>query len=360
MTRPPARLLLLLACLASLVVAAPATGAPPAREGGGYEVTDLGTLGGSASFALGIGEGGTVVGTSRTTGAFRPQLAFRWRDGEMTNLGSLPGSTFSRAFAINPRGWAVGEAFTPSPERSRAVMWRDDRVLDLGTLDGATGAVANDINARGRVTGTSGGSAFVWERGGMRPVGSLSSAPGATSRGNALADRGLVVGTARTDEQTSHAYLATPRGRDHELRDLGALGGPQAFSTALGVNDRAQVVGESIVAPGSGTYRAFRWERGQMTDLGSVRGLRHSRATDVNARGVVVGHASGFYSFPTLDGAAVLWDRDEAVDLNERIPTDSGWVLRSAEAIDDAGRIVGFGSFDGQTRAFLLTPDQGR
>jgi probable HAF family extracellular repeat protein len=30
--------------------------------------------------------------------------------------------------------------------------------------------------------------------------------------------------------------------------------------------------------------------------------------------------------------------------------------LLSAEGINDRGQIVGYGSFDGQTRAFLLTP----
>lgn len=97
-----------------------------------------------------------------------------------------------------------------------------------------------------------------------------------------------------------------------------------------------------------------------MTDLGTVNGLRHSRANDVNQRGAVVGHASGFYGFPTLEGAAVLWERGEAVDLNQRIPVDSGWVLRSAEAIDEAGRIVGLGTLGGQTRAFLLTARAAR
>ncbi len=142
-----------------------------------YSPTDLGTLDGNASFALGLNERGEVAGTSRTTSAFRPQLAFRWRDGVMTNLGSLPGSTFSRAFEINARGTAVGEAFTHSPERSRAVLWHGSRIEDLGTLPGATGAVANDINARSQVAGTSGGRAFLWTRGAMRDLGSLSEQP---------------------------------------------------------------------------------------------------------------------------------------------------------------------------------------
>lgn len=140
----------------------------------------------------------------------------------------------------------AADSAVPSPERSRAVLWRGETITDLGTLDGATGAVANDVNDRGQVIGSSGGRAFVWERGQMRPIGALSSDPAATSRANALARRGLIAGTARTDQQTSHAFLANPRGRGYELRDLGALGGDRAFSTALG----------STIAPRSSASRS--------------------------------------------------------------------------------------------------------
>jgi hypothetical protein len=44
------------------------------------------------------------------------------------------------------------------------------------------------------------------------------------------------------------------------------------------------------------------------------------------------------------------------VDLNSLIDPSSGWVLLQAIGINDSGQIVGQGQFDGQTRAFLLTP----
>ena len=39
------------------------------------------------------------------------------------------------------------------------------------------------------------------------------------------------------------------------------------------------------------------------------------------------------------------------------LPPDSGWVLMDATAVNDAGQIVGYGSFNGQIRGFLLDPD---
>jgi probable HAF family extracellular repeat protein len=92
-----------------------------------------------------------------------------------------------------------------------------------------------------------------------------------------------------------------------------------------------------------------------MTDLGTVAGLRFSRANAINVSGIIAGTASQFEGF---SGRAFVWKDGQLADLNQRIPADSGWVLTSAEGINDRGQIVGFGTFQGQTRAFLLTPDR--
>ena len=44
-------------------------------------------------------------------------------------------------------------------------------------------------------------------------------------------------------------------------------------------------------------------------------------------------------------------------DLNALIPAGSGWTLENANAINDAGQIVGSGLRGGKLRAFLLTPN---
>jgi hypothetical protein len=43
-------------------------------------------------------------------------------------------------------------------------------------------------------------------------------------------------------------------------------------------------------------------------------------------------------------------------DLNTLIRDGSGWQLEEAAAINDLGQIVGYGYYDGEKRAFLLTP----
>jgi probable HAF family extracellular repeat protein len=45
------------------------------------------------------------------------------------------------------------------------------------------------------------------------------------------------------------------------------------------------------------------------------------------------------------------------IDLNNLVDPSTGWVLESADGINDSGQIVGYGvNPSGQTHAFLLTP----
>jgi uncharacterized membrane protein len=128
------------------------------------------------------------------------------------------------------------------------------------------------------------------------------------------------------------------------------------FSVAYDVNESATVVGEAVVGQTSGgsrIYHAWVWNRGTMTDLHPAFGLTHGRAVEINASGSIVGHVANAYTSPLR---AILWHRGNAIDLNDVIPQGLGWLLRSAEGINDRGQIVGFGTFGGETRAFLLTP----
>jgi uncharacterized membrane protein len=160
-------------------------------------------MGGTASFALDIAANGTVVGTARTGVASRPQVAYV-DDGTPRSLGTLPGSTFSRAMGVNARGEVVGEAFTAGTESSRAVAW--DRNGELRLLDGLRGAdssaVANSINNRGEPAGVSTGpdgraTAVRWTRQGTpQPLPWLADVARASSRAWDINTSGTVVGSA--------------------------------------------------------------------------------------------------------------------------------------------------------------------
>src|ERR1700730_11537974 len=76
-------------------------------------------------------------------------------------------------------------------------------------------------------------------------------------------------------------------GQSFTVRDLGTL--PNGFvSTARGINDRGQVVGDSetnvLFQP-----HAFLFDNGKMVDLGTLPGADFSEALGINDHGKVVG-----------------------------------------------------------------------
>jgi probable HAF family extracellular repeat protein len=119
---------------------------------------------------------------------------------------------------------------------------------------------------------------------------------------------------------------------------------------AFEIKARGTAVGEAFT-PSPERSRAVMRVSGEIIDLGTLPGASGAVANDINARVQVTGHG-----FASIDGRAVIWHDGHAHDLNELLPPDSGWTLRSAEGINEAGPIVGYGTLDGQTRAFLLSP----
>ncbi|MCA9438379.1 MAG: hypothetical protein KC978_21520, partial [Candidatus Omnitrophica bacterium] len=61
-----------------------------------------------------------------------------------------------------------------------------------------------------------------------------------------------------------------------------------------------------------------------------------------------------------MNTRAIFWEKGRTYDLNDLIPSDSGWFLEVALDINDQGEIVGWGyNPDGEKRGFLLRPVGG-
>jgi probable HAF family extracellular repeat protein len=113
------------------------------------ELTNLGALGGSESFARAINDAGQVIGFADRLGEASDGAAFLYSDGEMINLGTL-GLENSQAHAINNAGQVTGFAYEPK----RAFLYSGGMTMDLGTLGGGF-SVGHAINKWGQVTGAS-------------------------------------------------------------------------------------------------------------------------------------------------------------------------------------------------------------
>lgn len=345
---------------AGLAGSATASGAEPAPIAQRYEVIELATLGGASSFALDVDEDGRAVGNAALSSG-RLHAVVWDRAGAPRRLGILPGSNdFSRAYAV-AGGIIVGESDNDAPRAFRTTVVPGP-LEELATL-GATTAVAHGVNADGMVVGaSSNGTAsrpFALLPGASVPVdlGSLDGLTTTPGRAWGVSEGGAVAGVSRNPGGVGQATRWRLRDGVRGPR----LGAPEAlvapadgtgFSQGFAIDGQRRVVGEYAVGA---DFRAALWSReGFPTALDSL-GRRFARANDI-AGGVTVGHVSGRYGFPTLDGRAVAWFGDQAVDLNTRIDAATGWVLHSVEGRNAAGEMVGFGTRNGQNRAFLLVP----
>jgi probable HAF family extracellular repeat protein len=310
-----------------------------------YSPIAIDTFGGDISAAHGINSSGTVVGTARDSAG--KNHAFLYSNGTLTDLGTLGGSE-SQGLAINDLGQVVGFSHTANG-LEHAFRYDGGAMTDLGTLGGSSSyglAVNNDGQVVGGATTTADRAyhAFRYTTGPMTDLGSLGGALGSSEAAGIDAD-GTVVGYTSLGDFTDRAFVY----RMGVMTPLGTLGGDYSYAQAI---RNGVIVGGSYDA-GDSSFHAVRWggSGGGIDDLGVLPGLSGSVAYALNGTGQIVGKSDAG-SDPTAH--AFIYLAGTMIDLDSLIPPDSGWVLQQARGINDAGQIVGFGTFEGQTRGFVL------
>jgi probable HAF family extracellular repeat protein len=342
-----------------------------------YSLKSMGVLEGmKACEPAAMNSVGQVTGTAT---AGQEQMAFLYyyngKEGEMEAAGELG----SRAFAINPAGLIVGDAYFSMPI-SHAALFKSGEAVDLGVLKGQVFSRANGINATRQVVGFSGlkrdsdeGRAFIWTAGtGMIDIGTLG---GAYAQAFAINDAGFVTGTSQVISPVSaggtHAFIYQPLSQTERytepMKNLGTLGGLSSYGMAINMSNH--VVGYSTLATLDGRVHAFFHGGEKMLDLGALdnEGFVYSQALAINNADQVVGVSYG--PTPNVNQfaqAAFIWYRKgpgkgEVINLNNLIatmgPTKAYWLL-SATAINDSGQIAAsaWDYANNTVVAVLLTP----
>ena len=222
-----------------------------------YAVTDLGVLGsGIYTNAADLNQAGQVVGSSGDADGHTH--GFLWENGTMIDLGTLGGS-YSWATAVNDLGQVVGSAYLPEDASYHAFLvnpqgagWfqdsdldgRNDFMMDLGTLRGSPYSDVTDINNAGQVVGSSDGDAFLWDAAnGMRDLGAPMGFTNSYAAG--VNEIGQVTGSAWYFDPAYHssAFSLGRRQRHGHSRQRCGLHGQRAAALS---DVRRRVVGGRV------------------------------------------------------------------------------------------------------------------
>ena len=293
-----------------------------------WTVRDLGTLGGSWSKAVALNDQGGVVGWSELKRTGRPyeplEHAFLWANGRMRSLGTVwqSSTSVSRAVAITDDGVVLGNSqdLVSDPPHSAAFVWKSGRLTSLPELSWGAG-----INESGKVVGQvtaagiDEGEAFMWQNGKITFLGTVAGR--SYSSADAVNERGQVVGESygipqmmSPEHVRSRAFLW----QKGQMTDLGVLPGMKECR-AFGINERSQVIG--TCRNGSKNAAGFVWQAGKMTRIDGT-------PTAINGRGQIVGSSSSH---------AFLWQSGRMTNLGV-LP---GTTRSNAIAINDRGQVLG-------------------
>jgi len=160
-----------------------------------------------------------------------------------------------------------------------------------------------------------------------------------------------IVGPPGVNLQVSSARSSVLR---YKLIDIGTFGGPASYFTDPGIggvskvlNNQGMLAGKANTTtpdpycglPNCFDAHVFRWDRGVLSDLGTLPGGTNSDIGGINARGWVVGGSEiadidPFTNTPAFH--ATLWKGNQPVDLGTL-----GGYNSNALHVDDGGQIVG-------------------
>lgn len=275
---------------------------------------DLGFLGqGVGAHAYGLNDHGEVVGLAwlDRNGTHH---AFHWRDGVLTDLGTLGGQ---RSFArdVNNSGLVVGSAENAAGY-TRAFVWTVEKgMTDIGLFSDDPMSFPNpfDVDEAGRIVGSTSNDgtikAILWENGVTTELGTL----GMESQAHAINERGEIVGMSYPPMQSNHAVIWL-NGVLFDLNDyVNFPPGPNTWvmHDAFDNNDAGQIVGYSQTNSADWYPTLLTPIRIRLSDPspGRAGAMNELRITEgrPNARiDILYGAADGITALPGCGGGLVL------------------------------------------------------
>lgn len=321
----------------------------------------------------------------------------------VTDLGPLPGGTYSYAYGINNAGVVAGGAATASQTdgvSQTAVLWyRTLPPIDLGTLGGTDcpdcSSEGSETSLNGEValisenTGTDQNNedfcgfgthhpclAAIWKSGVMRALPLLPG--GNNSEVLWINNLGEAVGLSETGVSDPTCKDATPFQLlltegviwepDGQIRELPPLSG-DTVSFALGINDKGEAVGVSglcantnippNINPFASEPHGVLWEKdGTAIDLGNLGSTTFTTPASINDRGEVVGATKVKEQDGSFHVHPFIWTKENGMrDLGEPAGAFATGIP-CCHTINNSGQIVGFSLGADGPHAYLWEHDQ--
>jgi probable HAF family extracellular repeat protein len=281
-----------------------------------YLVVDLGP-----GTAQGISNNGQVVGQGSNGTAF------------LYASGTIKYFIVGTAYGINNSGQAVGVN-----SAGDIFLYSSSTIQDLGQ------GTAFGINNIGQIIGSSNGHAFLRSGSTILDLGA--------GKASGINNNGQVVGLNSSFEEV----FLYPQGATSTITN--DTGFP-TFGPVI--NNGGDIAGTTEIS-GGGWTNAFLYSKGTVLDLGGlsydIYGRSMSQGLGINDSDQVVGWSYSINGSQGNSRAFIYSNNGPILDLNDLIGPSTGWTLEQANAINDAGQIVGFGTnSSGQTHAFLLIPN---
>jgi probable HAF family extracellular repeat protein len=300
-----------------------------------WTISDLSALRGGLTYAGQLNNAGQVLG--RSIDSNNVSTSFIYSNGFVQDLG------FS-ASRINDSGQVVGTSGLSLVLLSGGVLH------ELGSAPGGGAFRIDDFNNVGQVAGRStpansppeSARLYLYSNGNMEDMGAVDRNVGVQINDLGQSLNNYIGGGG------VHGYLVNADGSSE------VVGGGGRHHAGNDLNNLGQVVGEYELGGGYNLpSHAFLYGNGSTQDLGTLGGV-NSSAQGMNNVGQVVGYSDTL----SMGRHAFLYSDGGMYDLNSFAGVvGSGWSLTQAVDVNDAGQILGYGSFNGQeNKAFLLSP----
>ena len=246
----------------------------------------------------------------------------------LTDLGVLPGYYKSYGFDVNDSGQVAGGSSTGAGF-SRVSLYDGGVLTDLGSPYYANNIIARGINNNGDVVGFLGSTALVaalWKHDGTKTV--LGTLPGGTVSGAwAINDSGQIAGYSST---SGAGVVRAFRYENGAFTALGTLGGAESW--AVGINGGGAMAGYAELTGNTVTHAVVYDSNNVVHDLGTLGGT-NSYATDINDLGQVAGDSQIMGS---ADRHAFFYDGSVMTEIGTL-----GGANSYSYGINNAGVVVG-------------------